>query len=258
MSTPQSDLRQQQSQLGKNNNPAGQGSFLEELLQIQEEERLRIARELHDGIGQMLALLRSKLDMLSHLPQNAPPMQQSWSEAAEHVRHILDEVRRITLELMPAVLEDLGLDAAIRTLAHDCLSHQIRVLIDIPPLNDIVPTAQHIHLYRILQESFSNILRHSQASEVTVRVCLTNKGIECEITDNGIGFPAHPARADVTASHYGLRNMRARAKLLGGSIRIESKPRQGTTVRIVLPLGENCDRVRIGSGARMLNKPMIT
>ncbi len=257
-STRQTVVHREEPLLGGSIVHREDGAFLRELLQTQEEERTRIARELHDGVGQMLALLRNYLNTLSRSSQEPVEAQQSYREASERVQLILDEVRRITLELMPAILEDLGLDAAIRSLIHDCHSHHIRITADMPALNGLLPAEHHIHFYRILQEAFSNILRHSGASAAAVRIRQEHGLLECTIADNGMGFLQGPGHGNGTGGHCGLHNMQARGKLLGGTVSVESEPEHGTTVRIVVPLRETYRPCCLGPNTGMFNTPAVS
>jgi two-component system, NarL family, sensor histidine kinase UhpB len=206
---------------------AQQGASTAHALAAQEGERQRIARELHDEIGQSLTVV---LLGLRRTVDRAPPdLRDELRTAQETVRGALDEVRHVARRLRPGVLEDLGLLSALNALAIDftettgvpverALSH---------PLPALSPEVELV-LYRIAQESLTNVARHADASHVELSLTRRHDGVELRIADDGRGR----ARAREGA---GIRGMRERALLVGARLGIEPAPRTGTVVRMVVP-----------------------
>jgi PAS domain S-box-containing protein len=200
------------------------------LVDVQESERRRIARELHDEIGQALTGLKLQLEM-STAGAGAPGGLRSACLIAQR---LIEQVRDLSLDLRPAMLDDLGLVPALlwhierytaRTGVHIKLLHD--------RLTDRMPANVETAAYRIIQEGLTNVARHARIHEAVVRVRRTAGDIELEIADRGIGFD--PAVTDLNLS-TGLSGMRERTTLLGGTFRISSAPEDGTVIRASLPL----------------------
>ncbi|HEY1238960.1 MAG TPA: sensor histidine kinase [Bryobacteraceae bacterium] len=198
----------------------------------EEEERRRIGRELHDEAGQALMALRLQLEMLE---REAPAhLRRRLAEAREVAGRTAVELRRIVAALSPAVLERLGLEAALRHLVTRFQKiHAGRVRLRIRMGEQPLPRPVAEVIYRATQECLHNIARHSQATAVNLRLHAADKNIELSVTDNGSGF-----RADQVAgksSSFGLAGMRQRARLLGGTLEISSRPGKGTRIRLQVP-----------------------
>ncbi len=214
-----------------------------EAQRAEEEERRRIGRELHDEAGQALMLLRLQLEMIG---RDAPEALRSrLAEACELAGRTAVELRRIVAALSPAVLERLGLEAALRHLAarfgklHPA---RLRVRVRLPDEQLSRPAEEVI--YRVTQECLHNIARHSRATAVNLDLHAADKNIELSVTDNGAGFSAD--RVGGKMNSFGLTGMRERAELLGGTLRVLTKPGQGTRIRLQLPL----DSVRVVSNGK--------
>ncbi|HZU77477.1 MAG TPA: sensor histidine kinase, partial [Dehalococcoidia bacterium] len=193
------------------------------VLAAQEGERLRIARELHDEIGQTLTAVALRAE---HQAAQMGDEHPEFSELAEIVQHSLADVRRISLELRPGALEQLGLTNALISLcARVAEQSGIRVHRNfdgsIPP----TPPEIELALYRIAQEALTNVMRHSRASEVTVSLRAADAELVLSIADNGRGLPAELIEGG------GLTGMRERALLIGAELRIEPTP-PGVTVTL--------------------------
>lgn len=203
------------------------------LLATQEEERRRLARELHDGLGQSLTAARLHLLALDGRAGTAR------RDALAAVERSLEEVRRIALDLRPAVLDDVGLAAAVRWLADrqaraGGLAVEVRVDDGLADLAPDVETA----CFRIAQEATNNVVRHARARTLRVELRQAAAGLELAVSDDGVGFdPAVTRRRAMAASSLGLLGMEERAALLGGSLEVGSRPGAGTCVRARLPLG---------------------
>src|SRR5688572_654633 len=200
------------------------------LLSVQEEERVRIAREVHDELGQ--ALTAMKID-LQHLGSEHAPLAEPLTAIGRTIDQIVDLVRRIATDLRPTILDDLGVTAA--------LEQQLRRLRETTGIKTTLTVAEEPQLdmltgatlYRIAQEGLANVVRHAQASVVEVSLAIHDGAAVLEITDNGRGM-AQDQIAD--ARSLGLIGMRERAELLGGTVIIDSRPGEGTTLRVTLPM----------------------
>jgi two-component system, NarL family, sensor histidine kinase UhpB len=197
-------------------------------LQAQEAERRRVARDLHDEVGQSLtAVLLQLKRVLSHTSEES---DADVREAQETVRASLDEVRRIVRELRPGVLEDLGLISALNAFStgfaeRTGLQVERRFQADLPPLSGDAELA----LYRIAQESLTNAARHAHASHIELALERTDTGVLIGITDDGQGT------RDTAREGGGIRGMRERALHVNGDLTIGPGPGGGTRVRFVVP-----------------------
>ena len=206
-----------------------------QLLEVQEAERRHIACELHDEVGQALTGLKLLLDMSTHLP--ADEVTASLGEAQALVNELVARVRDLSLDLRPAMLDDLGLLPAL--LWHfDRYTAQTNVRVTFKHsglqrrrFGPEVETAA----YRIVQEALTNVARHASVSEVTVRLWADQDTLGAQIEDQGTGFD--PEAALAAGATTGLAGMRERAVLLGGQLTVESAPGAGTQVTAELPLG---------------------
>ena len=211
-------------------------ALLKRLLSAEDQERRRIARELHDETGQSLTTLLVGLRAIGDITGRAEvrSMAQRLREVAAHT---VDDVGRLARGLHPAVLDDKGLVAAARRHAGD-FAKALGVNIDFRVVGNVprrmAPLLQST-LYRILQEALTNVARHAQAREVAVMLKHKNAMLELAIRDDGVGFD--PAAALSEASGLGLHGMQERVALLGGSVEIESQRGHGTTIRARIPAG---------------------
>lgn len=191
---------------------------------------MRLAAELHDEIGQTLTAAAIQIE---HAADTGHDSLADLRRIADAVRGSLDEVRRIARELRPEALDDLGLVNALISLCSRLASQgDLRIERQLERLPDIPPDVELV-LYRVVQESLTNVVRHAEATQA--RVSLTSRAhtITLAVIDNGRGLPA-----DLPTRTAGISGMRERARLLDGKLEIDSKPGEGTTVRLELPLGE--------------------
>ncbi|GAA1015678.1 histidine kinase [Streptomyces sp. F-3] len=197
-------------------------------LLAQEAERRRIAQELHDEVGQsMTAILLALKRAADEAP---PPLRDELQQAQEITRDSLDEVRRLVRRLRPGVLDDLGLISALTSLTSEFATHTgLRVVrrfdADLPPLE---PETELV-LYRVAQESLTNVARHADAKRVEVSLRRTDGAVELAIVDDGRGIRAAREGA-------GIRGMRERALLIGADLDIAPAPAAGTRVRLTAPV----------------------
>lgn len=208
------------------------------VVRSQEEERARLSRDLHDGISQWLVSIKLQVESgIAKLAANAPrpdSARVSFDRAANQLNDVLGEVRRISHDLRPALLDDLGLAAALDHLASEFREHT-SIEVDFlsegntEGLSDVANTV----MFRIAQETLTNIKRHAAASAVRIRLTGGKQEVSLRIADNGIGFDVagvsqHPKRG------IGLRNMHERVNTVGGRLELSSSG-EGTTVVAILP-----------------------
>jgi len=206
------------------------------LQSVREEERTRIAREVHDGLGQALTGCKLDLSWISgKLPRNLKPLIDKTRELSAHIDSTIQMVRRISSELRPGVLDHLGLVAALEWQANEFQNRtgikcEVNANIRDPELETELSTT----LFRIFQETLTNIIRHAGATQVQVHLKEADGRIHMEVEDNGRGI----SRAEINNSKsMGLLGMRERAALLGGTFHIGRIPRAvGTQVRVSIPM----------------------
>jgi len=205
-----------------------------EARQAEEDERRRIGRELHDEAGQLLLLLRLELEMMER--QAPAEMRPRVAEARRIAERTVDEIRRIVAALSPAVLERLGLKAALRQLgARFRRLHPAGLRLRISGVWEDLPRQTQEVIYRVSQESLQNIAKHSQATHVNLSLREADKSIRLSVADNGAGFSVEAAAGKPMS--FGLAGMQERARLLGGQLNVCSQPGRGVAVRLVLPKG---------------------
>jgi two-component system sensor histidine kinase UhpB len=213
----------------------------ERAIEAQEEERRGIAQSLHDDTGQALSMLIIQLDRIDErLPARDQGLRQQVAEARALAANALSELHRILAGLRPAILDDLGLVPAIRWYARSHLEATgLRVVVKAPSLPLELPPALTTTLFRIVQEAGANILRHAEAQSVTIVLQVGAGRVQLQVEDDGRGFnPQRASRDAVELQRLGLLGIRERAELLGGQVRIESAPDEGTRLSVTLPLGE--------------------
>jgi len=198
-------------------------------LTAQERERRRLARELHDEIGQNLTALAMRLTRIAGDAQG--PIAEQIDETRTATLRSVEHVRRLAHRLRPAVLDELGLRAALTTLCTDMAqSTGLTVERVLPPDLPTLATEVESVIYRVTQESLTNVVRHADAHRVEVSLAPGGHGelVLC-VSDDGRGMPASPSM------NGGIRGMRERAVLIGGALEVSSAPGRGTTVRLHVP-----------------------
>jgi two-component system sensor histidine kinase UhpB len=207
------------------------------LLEIQEEERGRLARDLHDDIGQALTALKIQLESLPRASADAPTRARV-EDCVETVRHTLDRVRQLSLSLRPSQLDDLGLAAALRS--H--LDRQARVAGIAPHFDSLeappeIATDTETACFRVAQEAINNVLRHAKARNLWLRLFTAGADLALSVRDDGQGFDVDSVRRRAGAgASLGLISMEERTALVGGSYELRSAPGQGTTMIATFPL----------------------
>jgi signal transduction histidine kinase len=202
------------------------------MIQAQEEERRRIARELHDSVNQRLSLLTVDLQLLKEIKAGGD-MAREVTSLSEEARGIADEVRDLSHELHSSALTHLGLPAALRELARDLdRRHGIHVAVQI---SDRVPRVEYRHglcLFRVAQEALTNVVRHAAAKAARVELDYRDGWLRLAVEDDGKGFD--PLRS-TSPSSLGLAGMRERVELLRGSLTMRSRPGGGARVEAGIP-----------------------
>lgn len=216
---------------------AAQRSYVAAVTRTQEEERRRIARELHDGTVQALVAVGRRLEYLEGAAQE-PELVSQLTALRHQVGDAAAEVRRFSRELRPLVLEDLGLAPALRYLSNQ-LSEQDGIEVNLTVRGALggLNGDQELVLFRIFQEALTNISKHAQATVVNALVESDAEGVLLQVSDNGRGFTQPTSTNEFARSgHFGLMGIQERAQLLGGRLELHSRPGKGTTVRIWLPV----------------------
>ncbi len=209
------------------------------LLGAQEEERKRIALELHDGIGQSLSAIKFTLE--TALARGTPGLERDpcgLESVVPMVQAAVEEVRRIGRNLRPSILDDLGMLPTVSWLCREFESVYTGIRLDqqIEIGEQQIPEALKIHIYRILQEALNNSAKHSGADRISVFLGKRGKKLELMVGDNGRGLRRGTESApESSGSGTGLTGMRERAELSGGTLRIESSGESGTTVKASWP-----------------------
>ncbi|MGE5648415.1 MAG: sensor histidine kinase [Acidobacteriota bacterium] len=205
------------------------------MLDAEERERRRIRRELHDETAQLLPYLRLQLEMIERAAPDAPlAVRRGLAEARELIGRTVAEIRRVLADLSPAVLEQLGLVAAVRQLLNEMRRrHGVEVRLDTARLGR-VPKKTEIVAYRIVQECCNNVVRHSSASHLNVSFTTADGKLKMRIVDDGVGFRVEEALSQ--AGSFGLAGMRERVALAGGRFDLASRPGHGTRVSVEIPI----------------------
>jgi signal transduction histidine kinase len=206
----------------------------ERLVAMREEERRRLRRDLHDGLGAQLAGLNVQAGTLRRLiPQDPVAADEVALELREELRAAISDIRRLVYDLRPPALDDLGLAEALRQLAarYDSKDKPLRVQVEASENSPNLPAAVEVAVYRITQEALTNVARHAQAKICVVQLDV-NRDVMLEIVDDGVGIPAG------RSAGVGLASMRERAAELGGSCVVEKASKRGTRVLVRLPLSE--------------------
>ena len=220
------------------------------LISVQEEERKRLASELHDSIGQTLAAVKFWVEMalklrdagdgqaaLNHLEQFVPILQRS-----------IEETRNIYMGLRPSMLDSVGLLSTLEWLRQECMKlyPERHVELETGVAEEEIPENLKVNIFRIAQEALNNIAKHSKAEWVDISLSKNGGEIELVVSDDGVGMDLDHILQTSTARSLGLTSMRERAELTGGSFSIESTPGEGTTIRAFWPI-EVEDQLRKGS-----------
>ena len=215
------------------------GHLLKQIITAQEEERIRVARELHDELGQSLSSTVLQIDIAKRQLASDPNAPVEHLDQANAIlKDATDQMYDLISGLRPSILDDLGLEAAFSSLAKRTLEPAgVDFSIETYQLIDRLPSEIETVLYRVFQEAITNVLRHAQASSVTLSLTLGDQHVLGEFTDNGMGFdPDRPAEANGRSSGLGFVGMRERVEQCGGEFTLSSQPGEGTRILVRLPV----------------------
>ena len=201
-------------------------TMMTRVIEVQEEERKRISRELHDGVGQSLFSLLIRIDRLL----DDHPEMAELRGLRRDVANVMEDIRSMARELRPSVLDDLGVGPAVRTYVENYSAHygiDVRLVIE---LRGRPAIAAETTIYRVVQEALTNIAKYADVDECEVTIKETDDAVETIVRDEGAGFDPSVSRSGV-----GLFSMEERARAVGGSLVIRSAPDKGTEVRLIVP-----------------------
>jgi signal transduction histidine kinase len=208
------------------------------LLRIQETERRRVARELHDELGQALTVLKIQLVAIEEdLSADQEQIKVNCEHMLTYIDTVIEQVRRLSWDLSPSCLEDLGLSASLGYLVDEiCRNHNLKSSVEMGKIDQLFSPETQINIYRIFQEALMNIASHARAGMVSVRVKRETGKVSFVIRDNGQGFNLMEVIADQSPKRsLGLTAMQERARMAQGTLHIASRKGQGTTITFSIP-----------------------
>jgi signal transduction histidine kinase len=212
------------------------------LLNAQEDERRRVAFELHDGLGQNLSVLKLQIGSIKKkLSKDQSLLQEICETVLLELNDTIDEVRRISSDLCPSILVDLGLCSALRWLVNRFSDNsKVKVSMDIPDTVNEFSQARQIAVYRIFQEILTNIEKHSHANLASVECEMKTQTAVFRVEDNGNGFDVEQIQArPAFKKGLGLTSMEERVKMLDGNFKILSREGRGTKIFFEIPIADS-------------------
>jgi PAS domain S-box-containing protein len=210
-----------------------------QLMKAQEAERMRLSKELHDELGQALALLKHRVRSIqSQLQKGRSSLREECEETSRYIDEIIENVRRLSRDLSPSILEDLGLTSALQWLTENFdKQYSLMTSSDIDNIDDLFPKEAQTNLYRISQEALTNIGKHAEAKHVSYAVKENEGSVTLSIEDDGKGFDVNRVRSVHSLEKgLGLDAMEERAHMLGASLDIKSQVGEGTKITLTIPL----------------------
>jgi PAS domain S-box-containing protein len=210
------------------------------LINAQEAERKRLAIELHDDLGQSLMVLKLQVRQIEKkVPGDQRQIREHCTQALNYINEVVENVRRLSRDLMPPVLQDLGLGVAVKLILENfCKLHELECSWQIDAIQGLLAAEQEVMIYRIFQESLTNISRHAHATRVTVAIRKIPGAIRFSIEDNGVGVDLQNfSGQNLLEAGLGLASIEERARMVNGSLEIWSQEGQGTRITLVVPLG---------------------
>jgi len=211
------------------------------LLTAQEMERKRISMELHDELGQALSVTKLRLRAIEKgLEETQQELREECEDLRWYMDHVIEDVRRISMALSPTILEDLGLTAALRWLVSNFAAFSdINVTSDIAEIDHLFPRNQWITIYRVVQETLTNIGKHAQASNISLFLRYNDDMVSFSVEDDGNGFdPQQVLLRDAAAKGLGLTTMDERIRMIGGVVNLWSQEGKGTRVTFSIRVGK--------------------
>ncbi len=216
----------------------------ERLVNAREEERRRLRRDLHDGLGSSLASMTLHLnEALRHHREQPERSKQALETVQQQMRESISDIRRLVYSLRPPTLDEFGLAFALQELIMQVQSSSLQISLEGTDRELALSAASEVAVYRIVQEALTNVVRHARASKCQIRLNEEDGMLHIRISDNGRGMPAH------VKPGIGMRSIRERAEELGGTFELESVPGNGTRIHIRLPNERRMENDRNGNGA---------
>jgi signal transduction histidine kinase len=212
-------------------------AFSQQLIDSQERERRRLSHELHDSLGQHVAMIRRRTKMARNAAGHAPGTLGDLELIGSLAGTIATEMKEIAQGLCPHDLDQIGL---VKTIAR--MVRQVSevsgtpFVVELAPIDDLIPEPARIHVFRIVQESVSNVVKHAQARHGRVAITLEDRSIRIVVEDDGRGPARQPGGAPAPVEGMGIRGLRERARILGARLRIGKGPGGGTAVEVTIPL----------------------
>jgi len=209
-----------------------------ELLAAQETERRRISKELHDGLGQSLTVMKLKVGFIQRkLSEGQEELKAECEGTLRYIDQVIENARRMSRDLSPSILEDLGLSAALRRLADEFSKvHGIDFTVEIDRIDHLFSEKARIVLYRTLQEALTNIEKHARAKKASLTIRREPDTVFFEVKDDGVGFEVASTLA--AEKGLGLATINERVRMLGGSLKLWSRQGSGTCISFEIPLQE--------------------
>ena len=211
-----------------------QKHFTKGLIESQEHERKRVASELHDGLGQNLLVIKNQLYYITQYDTLQQQTIDRINQLSEVASTAIEEVRQLSYNLRPILLERAGITSTLYdTISKTESSSGLSFVTAIENIDEVFSTEEQINLYRIVQESLSNVLKYAEATLVEVKLKKSATSIQLLIRDDGKGFDLH---TDLSKHGLGIQSIRERSEILGGSMKLESEKGRGTTIEVTIPI----------------------
>jgi signal transduction histidine kinase len=212
-----------------------------ETMALLENERKKIAKDIHDSLGGSLAAIKFLMEDILSENWDHPKIAQPLNETIKHIQDAIKQTKRLSAELRPTILDDLGLDATIKGFCRNLRGSfsNISFMIEIRLNEEAIDDSLKIFIYRIIQEAMTNAVTHSGGNCIWMSLVQTSSEIGIEVKDNGCGFEISKITAGpfpVDGFGHGLRGVREKAEICGGSFFIKSLKEQGTCLTVCLPL----------------------
>lgn len=211
-----------------------------QLMNAQEEERRRISRELHDELGQALSLIKLRIRYISkNLREDQKNLNEECEDIRQYIDQVLENVRRLSRDLSPSILEDIGLSAALKWMLNTFMRNNknINVMHDIMDIDNLFSQSEQINIYRIIQESITNIEKHAKANNISVVIKRFHDSVTFIVEDDGQGYDINELFGnELFEKGLGLRSLKERVWMLRGDLDISSNVGKGTKITINIPL----------------------
>jgi signal transduction histidine kinase len=208
-------------------------------LTAQETERKRISRELHDELGQALTVLKLRMNFIEkNLLDHQSKLKEECDYGVQYIDQVIENVRRLSRDLSPTILEDFGLSAALRWLIGNfAKSYSIRVNLDMIDIDPLLPRISYVVIYRTIQEALTNVGKHSRAGSVSIVIQEGNGTVSFSIEDDGRGFDERKAaQRGPEETGLGFATMKGRARMLEGIFDIRTEEGKGTRITLSIPV----------------------